>query len=316
MELSGLFLYLVAMLTMGGIYAVLALGLNLQWGYGGLFNAGIAGFFAIGAYTSAILTVPPQPGGAATFGLPLLVGLAGAMLLAGAVAWVIGRICLKLESDYLAICTIGIAEIIRLVVKNEQWLTGGAFGIQRLPKPFDGLGLPWSQVGFLMVILLAILLCYLALERASAAPWGRVMRAIRDNPNAAAAVGKDVAGFRLQAFVLGSMVMGLGGALTGHYFKFIGPEATEPVATTFIVWVMVVAGGAGNNRGVILGGFGIWALWSLTEILTLQLPPEWATRAAYIRVFLIGLLLQVVLQRFPAGLLPERSGIPKGRTNG
>ena len=121
-------------------------------------------------------------------------------------------------------------------------------------------------------------------------------------------MGKDVAGFRLQAFVLGSMVMGLGGALTGHYFKFIGPEATDPVATTFIVWVMVVAGGAGNNRGAILGGFGIWALWSLTEILTLQLPPEWATRAAYIRVFLIGLLLQVVLQRFPAGLLPERSG--------
>jgi len=306
MEMSGLFLYLVAMATMGGIYAVLALGLNLQWGYGGLFNAGIAGFFAIGAYTSAILTVPPQPGGAATFGLPLLAGFIGAMVLAGAVAWVIGRICLKLESDYLAIATIGIAEIIRLIVKNEQWLTGGAFGIQRLPKPFDDLALPWSQVGFLSVILLAILLCYLALERASNSPWGRVMRAIRDNPNAAAAVGKDVAGFRLQAFVLGSMVMGLGGALTAHYFKFIGPEATEPVATTFIVWVMVVAGGAGNNRGVILGGFGIWALWSLTEILTLQLPPEWATRTAYIRVFLIGLLLQVVLQRFPGGLLPER----------
>ena len=308
--MEGWLLYLVTLATIGGIYAVMALGLNVQWGYGGLFNAGVAGFFAIGAYASAILTVVPAAGAANplayTPGLPVPIGLGAAMFASGLVAWVIGRICLRLESDYLAIATIGIAEILRLVVKNLQSVTGGAYGIPSLPRPFEGLGTPWSQILFCALVLLTIFIVYTMMERLGGSPWGRVMRAIRDNPNAAAAVGKDVTAFRLQAFVLGAMVTGLGGALMAHFFKYIGPEATEPLATTFIVWLMVIAGGSGNNRGAILGAFLIWAIWSVTEFATLQLPPEWASRAAYMRVFLIGLLLQVVLQRFPNGLLPER----------
>src|SRR5262249_26485661 len=122
--------------------------------------------------------------------------------------------------------------------------------------------------------------------------------------------GKDIVRFQLEAFVLGAMIMGLGGALMAHYTKFIGPEATEPLATTFLVWVMLIVGGSGNNRGAILGCLVIWTIWSATELVTNELPAIWQTRASYIRVFLIGLLLQLVLQRFARGLLPERPPKP------
>jgi branched-chain amino acid transport system permease protein len=309
-SLYGIMMYLVGLATLAGIYSVLTLGLNLQWGMTGLFNAGIAGFYAIGAYATAILTTPESPLHLGGFAMPVPVGLLGAMAASGVIAWAIGRICLRLRSDYLAIATIGIAEILRLVLKNEGWLTNGSRGVSRIPRPFEALPQPWSEIGFLAVVLACVLLVWLAMERGQNAPWGRVMRAIRDNDVAAAAAGKDVVGFRLEAFVIGSMVMGLSGALTAHYFKFIGPEATEPLQTTFLAWVMLIVGGSGNNRGAILGAFTIWAIWSGTEILTNRLPPEWVTRASYIRVFLIGLLLQLVLQRFAQGILPE---VPAGR---
>jgi branched-chain amino acid transport system permease protein len=302
----GLSLYLIALLTMGGIYAVLALGLNLHWGVAGLFNAGIAGFFAVGAYTSALLTAPESPYHLGGFGLPVVAGWAAAMLLAGALGWAIGRICLRLRSDYLAMATIGIAEILRLVVKNELWLTNGSRGIASVARPFAALTQPWSELCFLLLVLGVLGVTYVLLEQAVASPWGRVMRAIRDDEQAAAAAGKDVPALRLQAFVLGSMLMGLGGALSAHYFKFIGPEATQPLMATFLVWVMLIIGGSGNNRGAVLGAFVVWAIWSATELLTARLPPEWLTRASYLRVFLIGLILQVVLQRFSGGLIPER----------
>ena len=303
-------MYLVSLLTMGGLYAVLALGLNIQWGFTGLFNAGIAGFFAIGAYASAILTTPESPNHLGGFDLPVPVGLAGAMVAAGLIAWPIGRICLRLRSDYLAIATIGIAEILRLVLKNEQWLTNGSRGISDLPRPFEGWPTPWWQLAFLGLVAAIVLALYLLIERGRRAPWGRVMRAIRENSESAAAAGKDVVKFQLEAFVLGSMIMGLGGALMAHYSKFIGPEATEPLATTFLVWVMLIVGGSGNNRGAILGSLVIWTIWSATELFTTELPAVWATRASYIRVFLIGLLLQLVLQRFARGLLPEKPPKP------
>jgi branched-chain amino acid transport system permease protein len=304
--LYGWGMYLVSLLTLSGIYAVLALGLNVQWGMTGLFNAGIAGFFAIGAYASAILTSPPSTDHLGGFGLPVPVGLVAAMLVAGLIAWPIGRICLRLRSDYLAIATIGIAEILRLVLKNEQWLTAGTRGITDVPRPFESWPTPWWQLAYLAIVAAIVLALYLLLERGRRAPWGRVMRAIRENADAAAAAGKDVVRFQLQAFVLGSMIMGLGGALMAHYAKFIGPEATEPLATTFLVWVMLIVGGSGNNRGAILGCVVIWTIWSATELFTTELPAEWVTRASYIRVFLIGLVLQIVLQRFARGLLPER----------
>lgn len=303
---AGFLNYLIALGTMSGIYAVLCLGLNLQWGFAGLFNAGIAAFFAIGAYTAAILTTPESPNYLGGFGLPVVLAWPIAMILAGAVAWAIGRICLRLQGDYLAMATIGIAEVIRLIIKNEEWLTAGTRGIPNIARPFESLPSPWNAVAFLGLVAALVLVIYWAAERAWASPWGRALRAIRDSDTAAAAIGKDVTQFRIEAFVLGAMVMALAGALSAHYFKFLGISATEPMMVTFLVWVMLIVGGSGNNRGAILGAALIWVIWSATELLTNRLPGEWITRTSYIRVLLIGALLQVVLQRYAKGLVPER----------
>jgi branched-chain amino acid transport system permease protein len=309
MELGGLLLYFIALVTMGGIYAVMALGLNLNWGMSGLFNVGVAGFFAVGAYTSALLTTPPlkvlgsDVGG---LGYPIPVGWVASAVLAALVAWAVGRICLRLRSDYLAIATIGIAEIIRLVALNEQKLTGGAFGIKGIPRPFETMDRPYGEIALMLLVGLIVLAVYIFMERARASPWGRVMRAIRDNETAAAAMGKDVEAFRLQAFIIGSAFMGLGGALTASYLRVFTPEASEPLYATFLVWVMLIVGGSGNNRGAILGAVLVWLLWTASELVTAQLPPEWGVKIAYLKMFLVGLLLVVVLQRFPQGLLPEQ----------
>lgn len=305
----GLLLYVIGILTMAGIYSVLTIGLNIQWGFTGLFNAGIAGFFAIGAYVSTIVTSDPNATFLGGFGAPFVVGLLVAAVVTGAVGYFVGRLCIRLRADYLAIATIGVAEIFRLVLKNEIWATNGPRGISNIPRPFEQFGQPWSQLAFLGVVALVVLIAYLLAERAGHSPWGRVMRSIRDNEAAAAAVGKNVTGFRLQGFIFGCALMGLGGALAAHFFKFIGPESTEPLMATFLVWVMLIIGGSGNNRGAMIGAVVVWTLWSATELLTTQLPPDWAVRATFLRVFLIGLGLQIVLQRFSKGLLPER--LPK-----
>lgn len=302
----GFLSYLISLGTMGGIYAVMCLGLNLQWGFAGLFNAGIAGFFAIGAYTTAILTTPDSPAYLGGFDLPIIVAWPIAMLLSGAVAWAIGRICVRLQGDYLAMATIGIAEVIRLLIKNEEWLTAGTRGIPNIARPFETLPAPWNNLAYMALVVVLAAIIYWAAERAWASPWGRALRAIRDSDIAAAAIGKNVTQFRIEAFVFGAMIMGLGGALSAHYFKFLGLSATEPLMVTFLVWVMLIIGGSGNNRGAIVGAVLIWVIWSVTELVTNRLPGEWITRTSYIRVLLIGALLQVVLQRFAKGLVPER----------
>lgn len=306
-DMYGLGIYLVSLITMSGIYAVMALGLNLQWGMGGLFNAGVVGFFAVGAYTAAIFSSPPVAARLGGFALPVPIGVVAGMLLAGVLGYLVGRICIRLKSDYLAIATIGIAEVLRLVIRNESWLTNGSLGIRSIPRPFDWLPAPWSDIGFALAIVLIVAALYVFNQRAQRVPWGRTMRAIRDNEQAAMALGKNVNAYRLQAFALGSAVMGLGGALTAHYFRYLGPDALEPLLTTFLVWVMLIVGGSGNNRGAILGAVVIWVLWSATELLAGQLPSDWASRLSYVRVLMVGLLLQLVLQRFPAGLIPERA---------
>lgn len=308
MEWSGLAFYLVGFLIAGGIYAILCLALNVQWGMGGLFNAGIAGFFAVGAYASAILTAADAPGHVGGFDLPVPLGLAGAALVSGFTGFLVAKICIRLKSDYLAMASIGIAETLRLVIVNEQWLTNGSLGISRIPRPLDGLVSGRnSDFVLLATVWLVVLAVYLFAERLYDSPWGRALRAIRDNEDAARAAGKDVDRFRLQTFVIGAAIMGIAGGLTAAQFRFLSPSATEPLVITFLVWVMLMAGGSGNNRGAIAGALGIWAIWSTTEILTNRLPPEWATRSSYLRMLLVGLLLQVVLQRYRAGLVPERS---------
>jgi len=306
MELLGIANYLVLFLTIAGVYALLTLGLNVQWGYTGILNIGVAAFFAVGAYTSALLTAPAtaQPPGP---GLPVAVGMLAAMPVAGILALGIGLITLNLRSDYLAIASIGIAEIVRLFLKNEEWLTNGVRGMAGIPRPFAGVDIAgWSAGGalYLALTIAVIGVVFAALQILYRAPWGRALRAIRDREVAAEAMGKNVPWFRLQSFVLGSAVMGLAGAVHVHYAGFIGPEAIDPLFATFIVWVMLIAGGSGSNLGAIVGALAIWAVWSVTELLG-QIPEEPVTGFGALRVFLIGLLLQVILLLRPQGIVPE-----------
>jgi branched-chain amino acid transport system permease protein len=305
MDFGGFVGYGISFLTFAGIYAVLCLGLNVQWGFTGQFNIGVAGFFAIGAYTAAIVTTDPSPNHLGGFAMPLIVGMVVATLFSAIVAVLVGVITANLRSDYLAIATIGIAEIIRLVLKNEDWLTNGVRGIPGIPRPFADLAGDNPLIVLAMVVV-AIVVVYAAVERARRAPWGRVLRAIRENEQGAAAAGKNIFAFRLEAFVFGSAIMGLAGALYAHFFGFVSPEAFEPEFGTFLVWVMIIAGGSGNNRGAILGAFVIWLVWSGTEILTGKLPPEYVTQASALRLLLVGVLIQVILIFRPQGLLPER----------
>ncbi len=311
MELSGIAAYLVSFFTFVGIYAILALGLNMQWGFTGQFNIGVAGFFAVGAYTSAILTVPESPWHVGGFGHPFLVGIAGAMVASALLGLLIGWITARLRTDYLAIATIGIAETLRLIIANESWLTNGVRGMSGIDRPFAGvfqtLGLT-SAMGTLIVVTTFLVAVYFLVERARQSPWGRVLRAIRENEPAAEAAGKDIGRFRLQAFVAGSAIMGLGGALYAHYFGFLSPEAFMPLYGTFLVWVMLIAGGSGNNKGALLGAVVIWSIWSGSEFfMSAALPDAWSGQSGPLRVILIGVLLQVILISRPQGLLPERA---------
>ena len=306
MELAGLLTYFIFFLTVAGIYAVLSLGLNVQWGFTGQINIGVAAFFAIGAYSSAIVTTAASPHHLGGFELPFLLGVVGAMIASGILAFCIGLITLNLRGDYLAIASIGIAEIIRLFLKNEGWLTNGVRGIPAIPKPLSGLTESGDALLFLLVILVFVAVTYLALERLYRSPWVRVLRAIRVNEDAVQAAGKNVLRFRLEAFVLGSVIMGIGGALYAHFTTFISPSAFDPMFGTFLVWVMLIAGGSGNNKGALLGAVIIWGVWSGTEIFTTRLPEMWVTRASAIRIFLVGALLECILIFRPQGLLPEK----------
>ena len=306
MALSGLLNVLVFTSIFASIYALLSLGLNLQWGYTGLFNVGVAGFYAIGAYTSALLTTPRSPYHLGGFNLPMPVGMLGAMLTSGLLAYVVGKPTLRLREDYLAIATISIAETLRLVLKNEAWLTNGVQGLRDVPRPFPQTFGSFYDVFYLGLLLLVVAVVYLASERLIRSPWGRVLKAIREDEAVAASVGKDVFRFKMQALVLGAMIMGLGGSFYAHYVKFISPDTFNPLMGTFLIWVMLMAGGSGNNGGAIVGAAVIWGLWSLSDLLTDKLPSPLDTRASYLRVILIGLVLQGILLKRPQGLIPEK----------
>lgn len=287
------------------VYSCLAIGLNVQWGYAGLFNAGIAGFFAVGAYTTSILTSPEVADRLGGFELPVPFGIIGAMLLSALVAWPIGKICLRFRGDYLAIVTIGVAEVIRLVARSEYWLTGSSQGVTNVPRPFGDLPYAQAQLAYLALTATTLFAAYLLVERLAKSPWGRMMRSIRDNENAAAAMGKDVPFRRLQAFILGAALMGLGGALYAHLTRGITPDAVDPMVSSFLIWIMVILGGSGNNCGAILGVVVVWVIWSASEFITDMLPTAMALQAKYGRIFLIGLLLQLVLRFRSEGILPE-----------
>lgn len=319
MEFSGILSYIISLTIMAGIYAIFCLGLNIQWGYTGLFNIGIAGFFCIGAYTSAMITTPMPSGIYAQYvhqifglNLPFVFGLLGAAIACGIIAFLIGIPTLRLGEDYLAIATLGIAETIRLVFNNEQWLANGPRGLMDMPQPLHNLVSPQNyNYIYLVITLIFMFIIYVAIEKAIRSPWGRVLRAIREDEGSASMSGKDVFNFKIQSLIFGSMVMGIGGALYAHYTKAISPNVFTPLYGTFIIWVMLMAGGSGNNKGAILGAYVIWGIWVGTKFLTDFLPYTLQSRAPYFRFLIIGILLEFILIYRPQGLLGEEKSVSK-----
>jgi branched-chain amino acid transport system permease protein len=342
---SGLMAYLVSFAIFASIYAVIALGLNVQWGYTGLFNIGIAAFFAIGAFTTALFTTTKPTGVTAAFtqqwfGLeaPFLVGVLAAGVVAGLLALLVGVPTLRLREDYLAIATIGIAEVVRLIFQNERWLANGPQPLRGIPQPLkcmvetpicSWLPGPLQELFspltprdytyvYLVIVALFVVVVYLALERMIRSPWGRVLRAIREEEASTAMSGKNVAAFKMQAFVVGAVIMGIGGALYAHYMVSIDYSHFDPLYATFLIWVMLMLGGSGNNRGAILGAFVIWGIWTGTAFAVdvmrpalAAISPDLPARGPYLRFLFIALMLILILLFRPKGIIGEEKYISR-----
>jgi branched-chain amino acid transport system permease protein len=294
-------------LTMALTFAIICLGLNVQWGQTGLFNVGVAGFVAVGAYVSALLTTPDAPGRLGGFDLPMLVGWIGGALATAFVTLLVGALTIRLRADYLAIATFGIAVAVQLCLLNLEAVTGGPFGIGFIPRPFGSMAGDPLLFGLLNLAILAavVIALYLALERLVRSPWGRVLRAIREDEAAALALGKSAVRFRLQAFTIGGAIMGLAGATQAHFIGFIAPDNYSPTLT-FQVWAMLIVGGSGNNRGAILGAVVVWGIWAISaSAVSAIFPPDQQARAAALQIVMIGLALCAILLLRPRGILGE-----------
>ncbi len=290
--------YLLALLTFAGFYALMALGLNVIWGLAGMVNLGLAGFYLVGAYASALLTVRLHwPIAAAS-----LAATAASALLGTAVAGITAR----LRGDYLAIVTLGFAEVLRLLAANEIWLTGGTDGISAIPGPGRGVltGLGFNAL-FAAITWTLVLLLGLALARLSGAPWGRVLRAIREDETVAAVAGKRTLAFKLQAFAVGSGVLGLAGALYAQFNAYVAPDAFQPLITIYVVLALTI-GGTGSMAGAVLGSVLVVALMEGTRFLAAILPVLSPVQVASVREGAIGAALILALHLRPQGLLPER----------
>jgi len=405
----------LSILNMGLLSAVMAMGVNMQWGYAGLFNTGIMGFvalgglavvlvsgkavpagweaggpgillaLAIGAATIALAVIlyarmapgrarmgallvllvagfiayravfdpaalavesnsPENAGNIGGLGLPSLLAWPIGGLLAALAAWAIGKIALGLRSDYLAIATLGIAEIIVAVMRNEDWIARGVKNLTELPRPFPvpyevelqqvPAFLNWAAswgfdpvtgssivVKLIYAALFALVLALViwASERALNSPWGRMMRAIRDNEVSAEAMGKDVTRRHLQIFIIGSAVVGVAGAMMTSMDGQLTPGGYNPLRYTFLIWVMVIVGGSGNNWGSMLGALLIGWLWLIVEsvgpglmgALTATmadgpLKSHLVDSAQHMRLLTLGVILLLVLRFSPRGLIPEK----------
>lgn len=384
-------------------YALIALGLNIQWGYGGLFNFGIMGFMMIGGFAVTFISYPingtfwasdgpimlaravlafgagmllvvgarnahrigikrgwrtallvlawavaymiyrsqidpavkyieANAGWVGGLGLHPVLGWAFGGLLAAGIAYIVGRICLGLRTDYLAIATIGISEIVRALLKNMDWLTRGTLTVSPIPWPTpvpqdlqaQGVSIANSfilaRLGYLAIVVVILGLIFFLVQRAYGGPWGRMMRAIRDNHIAAASMGKNITARQLEIFILGSVMMGIGGAILVSFGRIYDPGSFQPINHTFLIWVMVIVGGAGNNWGAIFGALLIYITWMISDPVAQFLfnsisaqtsewgwgaIPEIQSRASQMRVLVLGLVISVALRFAPRGLIPE-----------
>ncbi len=293
--------YLVAMLIFAGLYALMALGLNIVWGMAGMINLGLVGFFALGGYASALLTFK--------LGAPIVVGLAAAVVFAAACGSVMALITARLRGDYLAIVTLGFAEVVRIVASNEIWLTNGTDGISGIPGPWRGRLSPQDfNLVYLAIVLACLAVTVALLQNLRHSPFGRVLRAIRDDDQVAGIAGKWVIAFKVEAFAIGAGILGLAGALYGHYTSYIAPDAFVPLITIYIV-LALSAGGTGNNYGALLGALLIVFFQESTRFVAGWVPDLGAVQVAALREIVISVTLLLILRFRPQGILPER--LPK-----
>lgn len=304
--------YFISYLIMASTYGIAALALNLQWGFTGLMNFGIGAFYFVGAYTSALLTTSASPDYVGGFGLPFIVGLLGAVVLSGLLAYVLAFPALRLRGGFFAISMLAISETIRLIVKNEKWLTNGVWGIRGIPQPLRNLvGADLSEWIYLGIAAALLFIFYRLSEVGVRSPWGRMLNAVREDEKMAEMSGKDSWNVKMQSFVFGSMIMGVSGALYAHYIGFISPSSFTPLMSTFIVWLMILLGGTGSNKGVILGAFVVWGVWIGSEFLIGVLPSGITSKAGFVRMLLMGILLDTILLIRPQGLFGREKVISK-----
>jgi branched-chain amino acid transport system permease protein len=290
--------YLIAMATFACFYALMALGLNLVWGMAGMINLGLVGFFAFGAYVSALAT---KRGG-----VPMVLGVAGALVLTAAAGAVMALVTARLRGDYLAIITLGFSEVVRITASNEIWLTNGTDGISGIPGPWRGRVTPEVfNLIYLALAAAAVAVVLAVLQRVRYSPYGRVLRAIRDDDQVTAVAGKHVLRFKVEAFALSAGILGVAGALWGHYTSFIAPDVFVPLITIYVV-LALTAGGTGNNWGALVGAFLVVFFMEGTRFATGWLPSLKPVQIAAVRELSIGASLLIVLRFRPAGLLPER----------
>ena len=292
--------FLVYLLTMIGIWSILSISLNVQYGLTGLINLGHVAFFMIGAYVTTILVM--------LLGLPFWVGFIGALLIAGLFGALISLPTANLREDYWAISTLAFAEIVRLFFLNQPLkgpYIGASFGVSGIPAPFRDF---FSTQGYNYFFLLLVLLClagsYFIAQWFTKKPFGRVLKAIREGDHLPLALGKNVGSFRVRSMFLSGALGGCAGFLFAHYNGFISPQYFLPLET-FLVWAMVILGGSGNYKGAILGTIVIQAIYNSTRFISKSLPIE-ATTIASMRMIIIGILIILVILYMPQGLLPEK----------
>jgi branched-chain amino acid transport system permease protein len=289
--------YILFIVTVGGIYGLLALSLNLIWGGAGMVNLGLAGFFAVGAYASALLTTAAHA--------PIIAGWMLALIAGGLAGLVVTLSTTRLREDYLAIVTLGFAEVIRLVASNEIWLTRGTDGISGIPGPWKAaLGRDFNAV-YLVIVLVVLAAVFWLTRRIDRAPYGRVLRAIREDAQVAQVAGKPVLRFKVEAFALSAAIAGLAGALYGHFTSYIAPDLFLPLITVYI-FLAVAGGGTGRPAGALVGAYLLMLLLESARFFVELIPFISAVQRAAIKELVIALTLILVLRLAPGGLLPER----------
>jgi branched-chain amino acid transport system permease protein len=318
MDLTAFF---VALGTLTLIYGLLAVGLNTQFGFAGVINFGYVAFFAVGAFASAIVTLPP-PGSEAYvaasakysvgFGQPFLFGLIAAGVAGGLLALFIGAVSVRLATHYLAVATFAMAEVVRGVLTNEDWLTRGEFGIPNVPRPAQdwiGAGATYEQA-YLLLVLIIVAVLFALVYRLGEQPFGRLLRAIRDDEIAARALGKPAGRAKLKALALGGVLGGIAGSLWTHSLGVVHVGQFVPIIT-FQIWLAMLLGGSGNHWGALVGALILVAIREGTRFLgeipgLHDLAMHNPSFLPSLRFVLIGFLLIAVVRFFPGGVLPER----------